>query len=156
MLQQPSLDRVFQALSDPSRRAIVERLTRGDASVSELAQPLVMSLAAVVQHVQALEASGLIRTEKLGRVRNCRLDRQVLQQAEDWLTQRRAMWERHLDLLGEVLAEQDRALAGEASASTATSASAPEPKPKSKPKSKPTPASTPKPQPKAARKAIRP
>ena len=129
MLQQPSLDRVFQALSDPSRRAIVERLTRSDASVSELAQPLAMSLAAVVQHVQALEASGLIRTEKIGRVRSCRLDRQVLQQAEDWLTQRRTMWERNLDLLGEVLAQQDRALADNAPAPTL------KPKPPSRPKS---------------------
>jgi DNA-binding transcriptional ArsR family regulator len=108
MLEHSSLDRVFQALSDPSRRAIVERLTRGDASVSELAQPLAMSLAAVVQHVQALEASGLIRTRKTGRVRSCQLDHQVLQQAEAWLTQRRTFWERHLDRLGDVLAEQDR------------------------------------------------
>ena len=108
MLEHSSLDRVFQALSDPSRRAIVERLTSGDASVSELAQPLAMSLAAVVQHVQALEASGLIRTRKTGRVRSCRLDHQVLQQAEAWLTQRRTFWERNLDRLGDVLAEQDR------------------------------------------------
>ena len=108
MLEHSSLDRVFQALSDPSRRAIVERLTSGDASVSELAQPLAMSLAAVVQHVQALEASGLIRTRKTGRVRSCQLDRQVLQQAEAWLTQRRTFWERNLDRLGDVLAEQDR------------------------------------------------
>ena len=108
MLEHSSLDRVFQALSDPSRRAIVERLTSGDASVSELAQPLAMSLAAVVQHVQALEASGLIRTRKTGRVRSCQLDHQVLQQAEAWLTQRRTFWERNLDRLGDVLAEQDR------------------------------------------------
>ena len=108
MLEHSPLDRVFHALSDPSRRAIVERLTRGDASVSELAQPLAMSLAAVVQHVQALEASGLIRTEKTGRVRHCQLDRRVMQLAEDWLTQRRTLWERNLDRLGELLAEQDR------------------------------------------------
>ena len=135
MLQQPSLDRVFQALSDPSRRAIVERLTRSDASVSELAQPLAMSLAAVVQHVQALEASGLIRTEKIGRVRSCRLDRQVLQRAEDWLTQRRTMWERNLDLLGEVLARQDRALADSAPAPILKLNPRPKPKPTSRPKS---------------------
>ena len=119
MLQHSSLDRVFHALSDPSRRAIVERLTRSDASVSELAQPLAMSLAAVVQHVQALEASGLIRTEKIGRVRSCRLDREVLQQAEAWLTQRRTLWERNLDRLGDILAEQDRRLADKPSAPAA-------------------------------------
>ena len=106
MLQHQTLDRVFQALSDPSRRAIVDRLSQGDASVSELAKPLAMSLAAVVQHIQLLEASGLIRTQKTGRVRNCHLDRDVLSQAETWLSQRRAMWERNLDRLGEVLARQ--------------------------------------------------
>ena len=106
MLQHQPLDRVFQALSDPSRRAIVDRLSRSDASVSELAQPLAMSLAAVVQHVQLLEASGLIRTHKTGRVRNCHLDRDVLSQAETWLSQRRTLWEDNLDRLGEVLARQ--------------------------------------------------
>ena len=106
MLQHQTLDRVFQALSDPSRRAIVDRLSRGDASVSELAKPLAMSLAAVVQHVQLLEASGLIQTRKTGRVRNCHLDRDVLSQAETWLSQRRTMWEDNLDRLGEVLAKQ--------------------------------------------------
>lgn len=106
MLQHQPLDRVFQALSDPSRRAIVDRLSRSDASVSELAQPLAMSLAAVVQHVQLLEASGLIRTHKTGRVRNCHLDRDVLSQAETWLSQRRTLWEDKLDRLGEVLARQ--------------------------------------------------
>jgi DNA-binding transcriptional ArsR family regulator len=102
-----ALDRVFQALADPSRRAIVERLTRGEASVSELAQPLAMSLAAVVQHVQALEACGLIRTRKVGRVRTCEVEPRVLAQAEQWLSQRRMLWERRLDRLGEVLAAQD-------------------------------------------------
>jgi DNA-binding transcriptional ArsR family regulator len=106
MLKHQTLDRVFQALSDPSRRAIVDRLSRGDASVSELARPLAMTLAAVVQHVQLLEASGLIRTEKQGRVRNCQLDRAVLSQAELWLSQRREFWEEHLDRLGAVLAQR--------------------------------------------------
>jgi DNA-binding transcriptional ArsR family regulator len=105
MLEHQSLDRIFHALSDPSRRAILERLGRGDASVSELARPLAMSLAAVVQHVQALEASGLIRTAKVGRVRSCQLDRHVLSLAEQWLTNRRAFWEAQLDRLGELLAE---------------------------------------------------
>jgi len=103
----PTLDRVFQALADPSRRAIVERLTSGRASVSELAQPLAISLAAVVQHVQALEASGLIRTQKLGRVRTCEIEPKALALAEQWLSQRRTLWERRLDRLGEVLAEQE-------------------------------------------------
>src|SRR5476649_1476299 len=103
------LDRTFQALADRSRRSMVERLTLGDASVSELARPLAMSLAAVVQHVQALEASGLIRTRKTGRVRSCQLDRQVLSKAERWLAQRRTFWEDGLDRLGDVLAQQDAA-----------------------------------------------
>jgi DNA-binding transcriptional ArsR family regulator len=127
MLQHQALDRVFQALSDPSRRAIVDRLSRGGASVSELARPLAMTLAAVVQHVQLLEASGLIRTEKVGRVRSCHLDRGVLSQAEMWLSQRREFWEDNLDRLGGVLAqrkaEQARAAAAPAS-STITPATA--------------------------------
>ena len=117
MLQHQALDRVFQALADPSRRAIVDRLSRGDASVSELARPLAMSLAAVVQHVQLLEASGLIRTEKTGRVRSCQLDRGVLSQAETWLSQRRTLWEGHLDRLGEVLAQQKAGRAAKAAPS---------------------------------------
>ena len=120
MLQHQALDRVFQALSDPSRRAIVDRLSRGDASVSELAQPLAMSLAAVVQHVQLLEASGLIQTRKTGRVRHCHLDRDVLSQAETWLSQRRAMWEDNLDRLGEVLAQQKARKLAEARAAAST------------------------------------
>ena len=119
MLQHQALDRVFQALADPSRRAIVDRLSQGDASVSELAQPLAMSLAAVVQHVQLLEASGLIRTEKRGRVRSCSLDRTVLSQAEQWLSRRRTLWEGHLDKLGEVLA-RNKAAAEPATTTTAT------------------------------------
>jgi DNA-binding transcriptional ArsR family regulator len=111
MLQHQTLDRLFQALSDPSRRAIVDRLSRSDASVSELAKPLAMSLAAVVQHVQLLEASGLIRTRKTGRIRNCQLDRDALSQAESWLSQRRASWEDTLDRLGQVLAQQKTASA---------------------------------------------
>ena len=127
MLQHQTLDRVFQALSDPSRRAIVDRLARGDASVSELARPLAMSLAAVVQHVQLLEASGLIQTHKTGRVRNCRLERDVLSQAEAWLSQRRTMWEDHLDRLGEVLARQkaERARAAAAPDPTKTTPATP-------------------------------
>ena len=102
--QQAALDRVFQALSDPGRRAMVERLCRGPASVSELARPLAMSLPAVVQHLQVLEASGLVRSEKSGRVRTCRLEPAALSLAEQWIDQRRTSWERRLDRLGVFLA----------------------------------------------------
>jgi DNA-binding transcriptional ArsR family regulator len=101
------LDRVFQALADPTRRAIVERLTRGPASVSQLAEPFPMSLPAVVQHLQVLESSGLIRSEKTGRVRTCRIDAAVLRQAEQWIADRRTLWEARLDRLGEYLADAD-------------------------------------------------
>jgi DNA-binding transcriptional ArsR family regulator len=91
MLEQRSpLDRVFQALSDPSRRAMIERLSRGPASVSELAEPFDMTLAAVVQHLHVLEDSGVVRTEKVGRVRTCRIEPTVLGTAEDWIAKRRA------------------------------------------------------------------
>jgi DNA-binding transcriptional ArsR family regulator len=103
---QPLLDLVFQALSDPTRRAIVERLGRGPASVSQLAQPFAMSLPAVLQHVAVLEASGLVRSEKVGRVRTCQIDSQTLATAEGWIADRRMTWERRLDRLGAVLAEQ--------------------------------------------------
>ena len=99
------LDRVFQALADPSRRLMVERLTHGPASVSELARPLDMSLAAVVQHVQVLEASGLVRSEKVGRVRTCTVEPAGLRTAEPWIAERRTSWEHRLDRLGGFLAE---------------------------------------------------
>jgi DNA-binding transcriptional ArsR family regulator len=105
--QSAPLDRLFQALADPTRRAIVERLSRGPTSVSELAQPLAMSLPAVIQHLQVLEASGLVRSEKAGRVRTCRIEPAALRTAEKWITMRRATWERRLDRLGDYLAEQD-------------------------------------------------
>jgi DNA-binding transcriptional ArsR family regulator len=103
--QDVPLDRVFHALGDPSRRQMVERLSRGPASVSELARPLAMTLAGVVQHLQVLEASGLVRTEKVGRVRTCRIEPAALTRAEQWITDRRATWERRLDRLGDFLAE---------------------------------------------------
>jgi DNA-binding transcriptional ArsR family regulator len=106
--QSVSLDLLFQALSDPARRTMVERLSRGPASVSELAQPLDMSLPAVIQHLQVLEASGLVRSEKAGRVRTCRIEPAALRTAETWLSSRRSQWERHLDRLGDFLAEQDQ------------------------------------------------
>jgi DNA-binding transcriptional ArsR family regulator len=98
-----ALDLVFQALADPTRRVMVERLSRGPASVSELARPLDMSLPAVVQHLQVLEASGLVRSQKVGRVRTCRIESKALAAAERWIAQRRSMWERHLDRLGDYL-----------------------------------------------------
>ena len=103
--QSVPLDRLFQALADPTRRVIVERLSRGPASVSELARPLAMSLPAVVQHLQVLEASGLVRSEKAGRVRTCRIEPAALWAAEHWIAERRTSWERRLDRLGEYLAE---------------------------------------------------
>lgn len=104
--QSVALDSMFRMLADPTRRAILDRLSRGEASVGELAKPFDMSLAAVVQHVQALEDSGMIRTKKIGRTRTCRIESAALGQVEQWLSERRTMWERHFDLLGAVLAEQ--------------------------------------------------
>ena len=106
MLNHPQLDLVFQALADPTRRDMVERLGRGPQSVSELAAPLDMSLPAVLQHLQVLEASGLVSSEKTGRVRMCRIEPKVMETAEGWFTKRRAVWERRFDRLGELLAEE--------------------------------------------------
>jgi DNA-binding transcriptional ArsR family regulator len=106
MLQQLiSIDQVFHALSDPGRRSMVDRLIRGPASVSELGEPLAMSLSAVVQHLRVLEESGLVRTEKIGRVRTCRIEPGALRSAEQWIAERRTAWERHFDRLGQYLAE---------------------------------------------------
>jgi DNA-binding transcriptional ArsR family regulator len=109
MLNYPaSLDLTFQALGDPTRRALVERLTQGPASVSELAKPLPMSLPAVMLHLKVLEESGLVKSEKVGRVRTCRIEPQMLSQAERWITERRQMWEHNLDRLGQYLAETSK------------------------------------------------
>ena len=99
------VDRLFHALADPNRLAIVERLSRGPASVSELARPLPMSLPAVVQHLQVLETSGLVRSEKVGRVRTCRIEPAALRPVEQWISARRSSWERRFDRLGDYLAE---------------------------------------------------
>jgi DNA-binding transcriptional ArsR family regulator len=99
------LDRVFHALADPGRRLMLERLGRGPASVSELGKPLAMSLAAVLQHVQILEGSGLVQSRKLGRTRTCSLNAQTLRSAERWISERRTFVERRLDRLGEYLAD---------------------------------------------------
>jgi len=98
------LDRVFHALADPGRRRMLERLSHGPASVSELGKPLAMSLAAVLQHVQILEASGLVQSRKLGRTRTCSINAQTLRSAEGWIAERRTFVERRLDQLGEYLA----------------------------------------------------
>ena len=103
--QQQPLDLMFQALADPTRRGLIARLCRGPASVSELAAPFDMSLPAVVQHLQVLESSGLVRSEKVGRVRTCRLEPKALMTAEDWISSQRASWEARLDRLGEYLQE---------------------------------------------------
>lgn len=98
-------DAVFNALADPSRRRMIERLSRGPATVSELAAPLPMSLPSVVQHLGILQASGLIRSEKVGRVRTCQLEPDALTSAGDWISARRLAWERRLDRLGDFLTE---------------------------------------------------
>lgn len=103
--QKVNIDRVFHALGDPTRRAIVEKLSVRPLSVSRLAKPLDITLAAVVQHLQVLERSGLIHTEKVGRVRTCHIEPAGLSVAEQWIGDRRAVWERRLDRLGDLLAE---------------------------------------------------
>jgi DNA-binding transcriptional ArsR family regulator len=105
--QSRDLDRLFYALSDPARRAVVERLTRGPAPVSELAQPLPMSLPSVMQHIGVLEAAGLIRSEKVGRVRTCSIEASALSLAEQWINARQQEWEGRLDRLGDYLQSID-------------------------------------------------
>ena len=97
------LNRLFHALADPARRAMVERLSRGPAPVSELARPLPMSLPAAMQHLSVLEAAGLVRSEKVGRVRTCAIEPRALSQAEQWINARRIEWQHRLDRLGEYL-----------------------------------------------------
>ena len=105
MLNCPDVDVTLRALVEPTRRAIVERLSRSPATVTDLAKPFDMTFAAVVQHLQVLEASGLIRSEKIGRVRTCRLEPQGLTPLTDWIAERRLLAERRLDRLGELLEE---------------------------------------------------
>jgi DNA-binding transcriptional ArsR family regulator len=105
--QKVNIDRVFHALGDPTRRAIVERLSVGAMSASRLAIPLDMTVAAVVQHLQILEKSGLVRTTKVGRVRTCRIEPSGLSVAERWIEDRRSLWEKRFDRLGDLLAEPD-------------------------------------------------
>jgi DNA-binding transcriptional ArsR family regulator len=105
--KKPSIDDVFHALGDPTRRAMMERLSEGPMSVSRLAEPVDISLAAVVQHLQVLEECGLVQTEKVGRVRTCCLDPGGLRLVERWINDRRSLWERRLDRLGDLLAEEE-------------------------------------------------
>ena len=108
MLNQTTIDQVFDALGDPTRRRLVERLSQGPASVSDLAKPLGITLAAVVQHLQVLERSGVVRTHKVGRVRECRIEPAGLNVAADWIAERKSLWERRLDRLGDILAEEEQ------------------------------------------------
>lgn len=108
MSQQANIDRVFHALGDPTRRTIVEKLSEGPTTVSHLALPLGITLAAVVQHLQVLEESGLVRTEKVGRVRTCQIEPAGLSIIEQWIDDRRSIWERRFDRLGDLLNEPDR------------------------------------------------
>ena len=103
----PDLDLMFHALADASRRAMVARLCLGSATVSDLAEPLAMSLPSVMQHLRVLETSGLVGSEKVGRVRTCRLDPAALAEAEAWIHDRRALWNRRLDRLGALLDEAE-------------------------------------------------
>ena len=105
--QKVNIDRVFHALGDPTRRAIVERLSEGPISASRLAAPLNITVAAVVQHLQLLEKSGLVRTTKTGRVRTCRIEPAGLSAAERWISERRSLWERRFDRLGDLRAEPE-------------------------------------------------
>jgi DNA-binding transcriptional ArsR family regulator len=108
MLNQITIDQVFHAFGDPTRRKLVEQLSQGPASVSDLAKPLDITLAAVVQHLQVLERSGVVRTQKVGRVRICRIEPAGLSVAAEWIAERRSLWERRLDRLGEILAEDEQ------------------------------------------------
>lgn len=101
--QMPALDRLFHALGDPARRAMIERLSRGPAPVTELARPLPMSLPAALQHLGVLETAGLVRSEKIGRVRVCKIEPHALSLAEQWISARRSEWEQRLDRLGDYL-----------------------------------------------------
>ena len=105
--KKPNIDRIFHALGDPTRQAMMERLSHGPMSVSRMAEPLNMTLAAVLQHMQVLEECGLVQTEKVGRVRSCCIDPVGLDAMEQWIRDRRSIWERRLDRLGDLLAGLD-------------------------------------------------
>jgi DNA-binding transcriptional ArsR family regulator len=103
----PDIDRVFHALGDPTRRAILGRLSLGPQSVSNLAEPLGVTITAIGQHLRVLEETGFVRTEKAGRVRRCHLESAGFRAVEHWAAEHRTMWERRLDVLGSLIAEDD-------------------------------------------------
>lgn len=105
--KQARIDSVFHALGDATRRAMMEKLSHGPITVSRLAEPLSITLAAVVQHLQVLEECGLVKTEKHGRVRTCRIEPGGLAVAREWIDQRRTIWEERLDHLDEMLCEPE-------------------------------------------------
>jgi len=105
---QPQIDRIFHALGDPTRRAILDQLTRGPTSVTKLAEPLGITLTAVAQHLQLLEDSELVHTEKIGRVRTCRIEPAGFSRLEQWVKSYRTHWEVRLDRLGEMLEDEDK------------------------------------------------
>jgi len=107
-MKKPDVERVFQALGDATRRRMLEKLSEGPISVSRLAEPFDMTLAAVVQHLQVLEECGLARTEKSGRVRTCNIEGAGFQAAEKWMRARRPVWEKRFDRLGDLLGEGDK------------------------------------------------
>ena len=106
--RKPNIDRIFRALGDSTRRAMMEKLSQGPMSVSRLAEPFEMTLAAVVQHLQVLEECGLVQTEKVGRVRTCRIEPTGLDAMEQWIRDRRSIWERRLGRLGNLLGESEK------------------------------------------------
>ena len=108
MKKKPNIDRIFHALGDPTRRAMMEKLSLGPMSVSRMAEPFEMTLAAVVQHIQVLEECGLVQTEKVGRVRTCRIEPVGLDAMEQWIRDRRSIWENRLNRLGELLGEVEK------------------------------------------------
>ncbi len=101
-----AFDQTFRALANPTRRAILERLTRGESTLGELARPFEMSMPAVLKHLRILEAAGLVHTRKQGRVRHCRLETKSLKRASRWIDSRRALWERRLEVLDTHLREE--------------------------------------------------
>ena len=105
--QKINVDALFHALGDPKRRAILDRLCQGPASVSRLAAPLGVTVTAVMQHLQILEESGLVHTEKVGRTRTCRIDTAGFTALQQWINDHRTLWERRLDSLGELLELDD-------------------------------------------------
>ena len=108
MKKKPNIERIFHALGDTTRRAMMVRLSQGPMSVSRLAEPFDISLAAVVQHLQVLEECGLVQTEKVGRVRSCRIEPTGLDAMEQWIRDRRSIWERRLGRLGNLLGESEK------------------------------------------------